>query len=295
LVCFYPLEKINLTWKRVNFLPKNFMESKLTKTRKYRFDMNEKNNVAVAVNGLHKSFHGNAVLKGIDLEIAPQELTVLIGPSGCGKSTFLRCLNCLEIFDQGRITIGEIHLERSSPHTPVDSEFQAKARQLRISVGMVFQSFNLFPHLTVLENIIKAPMVVKGIPPAQAEATARELLEKVGLSTHVHHYPSQLSGGQQQRAAIARSLAMAPKVMLYDEPTSALDPGLVDEVLQVMQKLDEEGMTQIVVTHEMRFARDAADKIVYFEDGRIVETAPPERMFSSPSDERTRRFLKRFL
>jgi polar amino acid transport system ATP-binding protein len=255
----------------------------------------EKNNAVVAVNGLHKSFHGNPVLKGIDLEIAPQELTVLIGPSGCGKSTFLRCLNCLEIFDQGKISIGGISLERASSHAPLDKQFHTKARQLRISVGMVFQSFNLFPHLTVLENIIKAPMVVKGIPREQAETTALELLEKVGLSTHVQHYPSQLSGGQQQRAAIARALAMAPKVMLYDEPTSALDPGLVDEVLQVMQKLDEEGMTQIVVTHEMRFARDVADKIVYFEEGRIVETSPPEQMFSSPSDERTRRFLKRFL
>jgi polar amino acid transport system ATP-binding protein len=253
------------------------------------------NNTVVAVNGLHKSFHGNAVLKGVDLQIAPQELTVLIGPSGCGKSTFLRCLNCLEIFDQGKISIGDINLERPSAHAPLDNQFHAKVRQLRINVGMVFQSFNLFPHLTVLQNIMKAPMVVKGIAAAQAEATARELLNKVGLSTHVHHYPSQLSGGQQQRAAIARALAMQPKVMLYDEPTSALDPGLVDEVLLVMQKLDEEGMTQIVVTHEMRFARDVADKIVYFEGGEVVETAPPEQMFSAPKDERTRKFLKRFL
>ncbi|MDZ7344128.1 MAG: amino acid ABC transporter ATP-binding protein [candidate division KSB1 bacterium] len=244
---------------------------------------------------MHKSFHDHPVLKGIDLEVAPRELTVLIGPSGCGKSTFLRCLNCLEVFDQGKISIGEIALERPSPQAPLDGQFYAKARELRISVGMVFQSFNLFPHLTVLENIIKAPMVVKNVPRELAEATARQLLEKVGLSTHLHHYPLQLSGGQQQRAAIARALAMAPKVMLYDEPTSALDPALVDEVLQVMQKLDEEGMTQIVVTHEMRFARDVANKIVYFEDGQIVEVAPPEQMFSAPRDERTRRFLKRYL
>ncbi len=257
--------------------------------------MIEKNNTVVAVKGLHKSFHGNAVLKGVDLHIAPRELTVLIGPSGCGKSTFLRCLNCLEVFDQGKISIGEISLERATAHAPLDNQFHAKVRQLRINVGMVFQSFNLFPHLTVLQNIMKAPMVVKGIAAAQAEATARELLNKVGLSTHVHHYPTQLSGGQQQRAAIARALAMQPKVMLYDEPTSALDPGLVDEVLLVMQKLDEEGMTQIVVTHEMRFARDVADKIVYFEGGEVVETAPPEQMFSAPKDERTRKFLKRFL
>jgi polar amino acid transport system ATP-binding protein len=255
----------------------------------------EKNNAFISVQNLHKSFHGHSVLKGIDLEIAPHELTVLIGPSGCGKSTFLRCLNCLEIFDQGKISIGEINLERASAHAPIDSQFHKKARQLRVSVGMVFQSFNLFPHLTVLDNVIKAPMVVKKTPREQAEVTAKALLEKVGLSTHLHHYPSQLSGGQQQRAAIARALAMAPKVMLYDEPTSALDPGLVDEVLQVMKKLDEEGMAQIVVTHEMRFARDVADKIVYFENGQIVEMAPPETMFSSPRDERTRRFLKRFL
>jgi len=255
----------------------------------------EKNSAVVAVNGLHKSFHGNAVLKGVDLQIAPRELTVLIGPSGCGKSTFLRCLNCLEIFDQGKISISGIELERASPRAALDGQFHEKVRQLRTSVGMVFQSFNLFPHLTALENVMKAPMVVKGVAAEQAESTARQLLEKVGLATHVHHYPAQLSGGQQQRAAIARALAMAPKVMLYDEPTSALDPGLVDEVLQVMQKLNDEGMTQIVVTHEMRFARDVADKIVFFESGQVVETAPPEEMFSSPQDERTRKFLKRFL
>lgn len=253
------------------------------------------NQVLISVKDLHKSFHGNPVLKGVSLDIAPRELTVLIGPSGCGKSTFLRCLNCLEIFDRGKISIGDITLERSSLHAPLDRQFQTKARMLRISVGMVFQSFNLFPHMTVLENIMKAPMVVKDIPKEEAETTARELLQKVGLSTHIYHYPSQLSGGQQQRAAIARALAMAPKVMLYDEPTSALDPGLVDEVLQVMQKLDEEGMTQIVVTHEMRFARDVADTIAYVADGQIVEMGSPEQIFSSPGDERTRRFLKRFL
>ena len=219
----------------------------------------------------------------------------MIGPSGCGKSTFLRCLNCLEIFDRGKISIGDISLERSSPHAPLDRRFQAKARMLRLSVGIVFQSFNLFPHLTVLENVMKAPTVVKGLPKREVEVTARTLLGKVGLETHVHHYPSQLSGGQQQRAAIARALAMAPKVMLYDEPTSALDPGLVDEVLQVMKRLDEDGMTQIVVTHEMRFARDVADTIVYVEDGQIVEISSPVQIFSAPNDERTKRFLRKFL
>jgi len=255
----------------------------------------EKNSAVVAVSGLHKSFHENHVLQGVDLEIAPKELTVLIGPSGCGKSTFLRCLNGLEIIDQGKISISGIQLERASPRTALDEQFHAKVRQLRTSVGMVFQSFNLFPHLTVLENVTKSPMVVKNIPKTQAEETARQLLSKVGLATHMQHYPAQLSGGQQQRAAIARALAMQPQVMLYDEPTSALDPGLVDEVLLVMQKLNEEGMTQIVVTHEMRFAREAADKIVFFESGRVVEAAPPEEIFSAPKDERTRRFLKRFL
>jgi len=249
----------------------------------------------ISVVDLHKSFDGKPVLRGIDLHIAPRELTVLIGPSGCGKSTFLRCLNGLEMFDRGKISVGDITLERLSPHDALDRRFQTKARMLRLSVGMVFQGFNLFPHLTVLENITKAPMVVKGVPKEQAKAHARELLDKVGLSTHVHHYPSQLSGGQQQRAAIARALAMTPKVMLYDEPTSALDPGLVDEVLKVMQTLNEEGMTQVVVSHEMRFARDVAGTIVYIEDGRIVEMGSPERLFSSPGDERTRRFLKRFL
>jgi polar amino acid transport system ATP-binding protein len=249
----------------------------------------------ISVVDLHKSFHSNPVLNGISLDVAPRELTVLIGPSGCGKSTFLRCLNGLEMFDRGKISIGDIRLERSSSGSSLDRQFQANVRMLRLSVGMVFQSFNLFPHLTVLENVTKAPMVVKGIPKEQAETSARELLSKVGLSTHIHRYPSQLSGGQQQRAAIARALAMTPSVMLYDEPTSALDPGLVDEVLKVMQTLDEEGMTQVVVSHEMRFVRDVADTVVYIEDGRIVEMGSPERIFSSPDDERTKRFLKRFL
>jgi polar amino acid transport system ATP-binding protein len=255
----------------------------------------EKNTAAVTVNGLHKSFHNHPVLKGIDLEVAPRELTVLIGPSGCGKSTFLRCLNCLETMDQGRIAIGGVTLERPHKHAPVGADFHRKTRTLRTQVGMVFQSFNLFPHLTVLENVTTAPMVVKGAAEEQARHKAHDLLNKVGLSTHAQHYPSQLSGGQQQRAAIARALAMEPKIMLYDEPTSALDPGLVDEVLNVMKALNDEGMTQIVVTHEMRFARDVADTVVYFDGGNIVESGPPERIFASPQDERTRKFLKKFL
>jgi len=247
----------------------------------------------VSIANLRKSFHHVEVLKGVNLEVAGHELTVLIGPSGCGKSTLLRCLNCLEIFDEGSIRIADMTLERSAGAS--DRDFHHQARELRTKVGMVFQSFNLFPHLTVLENVARPPQIVKHIPREQAEATARELLNKVGLGSHLQHYPTQLSGGQQQRAAIARSLAMTPKVMLYDEPTSALDPGLVDEVLNVMKDLHEEGMTQIVVTHEMRFARDVADKVVYVEEGRIVEVGPPDKMFSAPEDERTRKFLKKYL
>lgn len=256
--------------------------------------MNEARPV-VAVQNLHKAFHHNRVLNGVDLQIAARELTVLIGPSGCGKSTFLRCLNGLELLDEGRITIGDITLERTNKAAATRKDFHAKTRALRTQVGMVFQSFNLFPHLTALENITVAPRVVKGADEAITKSKALDLLNKVGLATHAHHYPSQLSGGQQQRAAIARALAMEPKVMLYDEPTSALDPGLVDEVLNVMKALDAEGMTQIVVTHEMRFARDVADKVVFFEAGNIVETGPPEKIFSAPEDERTRKFLKRYL
>lgn len=247
----------------------------------------------VSISNLRKSFHDVEVLKGVDLEVGGHELTVLIGPSGCGKSTLLRCLNCLEIFDEGKIRIADITLERTAGDAA--KNFQTQARKLRTKVGMVFQSFNLFPHLTVLENVSRAPQVVKNICEENAVARARELLNKVGLGSHLHHYPLQLSGGQQQRAAIARALAMAPQIMLYDEPTSALDPGLVDEVLNVMKDLHDEGMTQMVVTHEMRFARDVADKVVYVDDGRVVEVAPPEKMFSSPQDERTRKFLKKFL
>lgn len=249
----------------------------------------------ISIQDLHKSFHGTPVLNGIDLKISSAEMTVVIGPSGCGKSTLLRCMNALETADQGIIRIGNFTMDCSHHENENPRKFASEILQLRSSIGMVFQSFNLFPHFTVLENIVKAPVVVKKQTQTEAETIARELLRKVGLSTHEHHYPSQLSGGQQQRAAIARALAMSPSVMLYDEPTSALDPSLVDEVLQVMKQLDAEGMTQIVVTHEMRFARDVADKVIFMESGKIVEIGSAEEIFTSPKDERTRRFLRKFL
>ncbi|MGH9831622.1 MAG: amino acid ABC transporter ATP-binding protein, partial [Blastocatellia bacterium] len=221
------------------------------------------------------------------------ELTVIIGPSGCGKSTLLRCLNGLELFDSGSVRIGEITLDRNNGLSHRD--FNVQLRHLREEAGMVFQSFNLFPHLTVLENAALAPVVVKKLDRKLAEKKAIELLAKVGLSDRLDYYPSQLSGGQQQRAAIARALTMEPKVMLYDEPTSALDPSLVGEVLGIMRKLDDEGMTQVVVTHEMNFARDVADKVLVLSDGELIESDSPDVIFSSPRDERTRAFLQRYL
>ncbi len=242
----------------------------------------------IIVEKLQKSFHDQPILKGINLNLPPEELTVIIGPSGAGKSTFLRCLNALEFFDDGKIQIAGIDLENNK-------DFSTKAREVRKRVGMVFQSFNLFPHLTVLQNITMAPTVVKDVPDKEAHDHAKALLDKVGLFSRLHHYPSQLSGGQQQRAAIARALAMNPEVMLYDEPTSSLDPGLVDEVLLVMKKLHDEGMTQIVVTHHMRFARDVADRIIYLDDGQVIESGDPEKIFTSPNDERIKKFLKKYI
>jgi ABC-type polar amino acid transport system ATPase subunit len=245
----------------------------------------------IAVESLVKSYHSNRVLHGIDHDQKPGEAVVLIGPSGCGKSTFLRCLNMLEIADSGKITIDGVTIEGGRlPRTSLEREQQ---RQLRMRAGMVFQSFNLFPHLTVLQNIIEAPTVVKGVPKEQAEALARQLLAKVGLGNKAEAYPLQLSGGQQQRVAIARALAMEPRVMLFDEPTSALDPELRDEVLRVMRQLAEEGMTMIVVTHEMQFARDMADRILFFDGGVVAESGPPEQIFGNPQHERTKEFVRR--
>jgi ABC-type polar amino acid transport system ATPase subunit len=250
-------------------------------------------NALISVNNLQKSYGAAAALRGVSFDVEVSELTAIIGPSGCGKSTLLRCLNGLELFDSGSVRIGDITLERDDGLSQRD--FNARLRQLREEAGMVFQSFNLFPHLTALENATLAPVVVKKIDRKAAESKARELLAKVGLGDRMDYYPSQLSGGQQQRAAIARALAMEPKVMLYDEPTSALDPSLVGEVLGIMRKLDDEGMTQVVVTHEMRFAREVADKILVLSGGELIESDSPDVIFSSPRDERTRAFLQRYL
>ena len=245
----------------------------------------------IAVEKLVKSYHTHRVLHGIDHTQQRGEAVVLIGPSGCGKSTFLRCLNQLEIADSGRITISGVTIEGG--HAPRTSAEREQQRQLRIRAGMVFQQFNLFPHRTVLQNITEAPVVVKGVSTQDAETRARELLAKVGLEKKADAYPAQLSGGQQQRVAIARALAMEPQVMLFDEPTSALDPELKEEVLRVMRQLVEEGMTMIVVTHEMQFARDMADQVLFFDAGVVAESGPPDEIFSNPRQERTREFLRK--
>jgi polar amino acid transport system ATP-binding protein len=249
----------------------------------------------IEIRGLKKAFQGNPILRGVDLAVEASQLTVLIGPSGCGKSTLLRCLNGLEVFDEGRITVDGLTFQRDPAQPRIDREFQQITHQLRAVMGMVFQSFNLFPHMTTLENVARPPSIVQGIPKPEARAGAYRLLEKVGLKEKAGHYPAQLSGGEQQRAAIARALAMKPKVLLYDEPTSALDPALVDEVLEVMKELDADGITQVVVTHEIRFARDVAEKIVFLSEGRVIEEGEPSRIFTDPADPRTRQFLKRFL
>lgn len=241
----------------------------------------------IAVEQLKKSFGRNPVLRGVSMSQQKGETIVVIGPSGCGKSTFLRCLNQLETIDSGQITVAGITFD----HRPAGDDLQ---HRLRLRAGMVFQSFNLFPHLTVMENITIAPIRVNGETRESAEARAHDLLRKVGLLDRTDFFPSQLSGGQQQRAAIARALAMQPAVMLFDEPTSALDPELRGEVLRVMRDLAEEGMTMLVVTHEMNFARAMADRVLFFDGGLIAEEGPPEQIFDQPRCERMREFLRRF-
>jgi len=235
----------------------------------------------IQINQLNKSFGDLHVLKGIDMTVYESDVVCLIGSSGSGKSTLLRCLNFLERKDNGHIII-----EGNEVNPKTDD-----LNKIREKVGMVFQNFNLFPHKTVLENIIEAPIMVKGVDKEKAIIKANELLEKVGLEDKADVYPSKLSGGQKQRVAIARALAMEPDIMLFDEPTSALDPELVGEVLTTMKDLAEEGMTMVVVTHEMGFAREVADWIVYMHDGKIVERGTPEQFFDHPKEERTREFL----
>ncbi len=250
--------------------------------------------VIVRASNIGKSFDGEPVLSDISLAVEEGELVSIIGPSGCGKSTLLRCLNLLERPDRGTVTVAGVAVSREAGRK-WSREDERLAHRLRGAVGMVFQSFNLFPHRTVLDNIMLTPMVVKGVARPEARAQAMALLDKVGLAAVADRYPVTLSGGQQQRAAIARALAVEPKVMLYDEPTSALDPELTDEVLSVMRQLDRDGMTQIVVTHEMPFARAASDRVVFMQAGRIIEIADPDIMFANPVAIETQRFLKTYL
>lgn len=246
---------------------------------------------AIEVKKLVKAFHGQTVLHGIDLEVAEGEVVAIIGPSGSGKTTLLRSINLLEQPDSGTIRVGEMLIDAAKPM----SQQKALVRRLRQHVGFVFQSFNLFPHRTVLENIIEGPVIVKGEPKAEAAARARELLAKVGLTGKETSYPKRLSGGQQQRVAIARALAMRPDVILFDEPTSALDPELVGEVLNTIRQLAEEKRTMVIVTHEMSFARDVADRAIFMDQGRIVEQGPAKSLFVNPQQPRTRQFLEKFL
>lgn len=256
--------------------------------------MNAANKPLIIIKDLYKSFEGETVLKNINFTIREGDLASIIGPSGCGKSTFLRCLNCLELIDSGSITVDRVTLTRSPGQKP-DKNMLDTVHEIRSEVGMVFQSYNLFPHKNLIDNIMLAPMVVKGMKKADAHDLALKLLDKVGLRGFANRSPMTLSGGQSQRAAIARALAMNPRVMLYDEPTSALDPELVGEVLQVMKDLDAEGMTQIIVTHEMRFARDASDYIIFMDNGEIVEYEDGDILFENPKNERTKAFLRHFV
>ncbi len=249
----------------------------------------------VKAESVHKRFGRLEVLKGVSLEVAPGEVTCILGPSGSGKTTFIRCINHLEKIDAGRLWVdGELVGYRQSGDKLHELREGDVARK-RAEIGMVFQRFNLFGHMTALENVVEAPIRVKKISKEKAVASAKALLDRVGLGEKYESYPSQLSGGQQQRVAIARALAMNPKLMLFDEPTSALDPELVGEVLDVMRGLANDGMTMIVVTHEMGFAREAADRVVMMDAGVIIEEGTPEHFFQAPEHERTKQFLSKIL
>ncbi|WP_427133519.1 amino acid ABC transporter ATP-binding protein [Pseudarthrobacter sp. S9] len=249
----------------------------------------------VLADRVSKNFGSNKVLRGISLRVNPGEVLCIVGPSGSGKSTFLRCINHLERVDAGRLSVdGQLVGYRQKGGKLYELKPKEAAFQRR-DIGMVFQRFNLFPHLTAVENIIQAPMRVKRMSKAAATARAMELLARVGLGDKGDHYPAHLSGGQQQRVAIARALAMDPKLMLFDEPTSALDPELVGEVLDVMKELAKSGMTMIVVTHEMGFAREVADSLVFMDEGVVVESGPPRQLLSDPQHDRTKAFLSKVL
>ena len=249
----------------------------------------------VLAEGVHKKFGRQEVLKGINLTVEPREVLVLLGPSGSGKSTFLRCINHLEKIHAGRLYVdGELVGYRQAGDNIHELREREVARK-RAEIGMVFQRFNLFPHMTAVGNVAEAPVLVKGASKSEAVRRARELLDRVGLSDKCDAYPAQLSGGQQQRVAIARALAMDPKLMLFDEPTSALDPELVGDVLEAMKQLARDGMTMIVVTHEMGFAREVGDRVVFMDDGVVVEQGRPAEVFENPRHPRTRAFLSKIL
>jgi len=248
----------------------------------------------VRVQNLHKYFGSLHVLRGVDLDVSQGEAVMIVGRSGSGKTTLLRCINFLEEPTAGSVVVDGLEVDADPLHSR-SSEHREQIRQIRLRAGMLFQEFNLFPHMTVLQNLIVAPMRVRNLPRDEAVELAERYLVKVGLLDKRDEHPARLSGGQKQRAAIARALCMEPKVLMFDEPTSALDPELIGEVLKVMEDLAHEGTTMIVVTHEMHFAREAADRVVFMDVGQIVEQGPPEQILNAPQDERTKQFLRRFL
>jgi len=248
----------------------------------------------VRVQNLHKYFGSLHVLRGVDIDVRQGEAVMLVGRSGSGKTTLLRCINFLEEPTVGSVEVDGLKVD-ADPLRSRSREHREQIRQIRVRAGMLFQEFNLFPHMTVLQNLIEAPMRVRNLPRGEAVALAERYLAKVGLRDKRDEHPARLSGGQKQRTAIARALCMEPKVLMFDEPTSALDPELIGEVLGVMEDLAHEGITMIVVTHEMHFAREAADRVVFMEEGQIVEQGPPEQILDSPRDPRTQQFLRRFL
>jgi ABC-type polar amino acid transport system ATPase subunit len=250
--------------------------------------------VMVQTRGLEKYFGTNHVLRGVDLDVWQREAVMIVGRSGSGKTTLLRCINFLDEPTLGSVEVDGVRVDADPLHTRSRRHLE-QIRQIRLRAGMLFQDFNLFPHMSVLQNCIEAPTRVNQVPRDEAIATAEKFLDKVGLLSKKDDYPARLSGGQKQRVAIARALCMEPKVLMFDEPTSALDPELIGEVLRVMEELAHEGTTMIVVTHEMHFAREAADRVVFMEEGTIVEQGPPEQVLDDPHDPRTQQFLRRFL